>query len=115
MKLSRPPAPEPDPCTRSVRSHCTTQCGIQCVMIAFIRDDHIGLVIVYGRVTTGTSGVAGGGSSTLTTSVDSACVAPVVATTLSTYSPGAENVAVVTTAPGSANVTAPGPDTLRQL
>src|SRR6187402_1706983 len=83
-------------------------------MIAFIRDDHIGLVIAYGRVTTGTSGVAGGGSSTLTASVDSAVVVPVVATTFRTYSPGVENVAVVMAALGSANVTVPGPDTLLQ-
>src|SRR5690349_19005256 len=88
------------------------QCGIQLTTSARVRDAHSGLVTVCRVVTTGVSCTGGGGSSTLTASVDAAFAVPLPATTCSTYSPGKENVAVVIGAFASANVTSPGPETL---
>ena len=56
-----------------------------------------------------------GGNSTFTVSVDTALVSPFSATTCSTYSPVAENVAVVVAAFALAKTTVPGPDTLRHV
>src|SRR5262245_45745941 len=113
MKLSRPPSPRP--AGMSVLVHCSMQCGIQDVMSIFVRALHNGLVIEWRVVTTGESCFGGGGSSTFTFKSDDAVVSPFSADTRSTYSPVAENVAVVTAAFASANVTFPGPDTLLHL
>ena len=78
----------------------------------FERALHSGLVMVCRVVTTGESCCSGGGNSTFTVSVDVAVVSPLFAVTRNTYSPVAENVAVVLAARASANETLPGPDTL---
>src|SRR3990170_4437310 len=87
------------------------QCGIQETMSAFVRALQSGLLMAWRFVTTGVSCVGGGGSSTCTVRVEAAFVSPLSAVTCSTYAPGAEKVAVVTAAFGSAKVTLPGPDT----
>src|SRR5215471_3516583 len=112
MKLSIPPS------LRSfgpgIRSHMSITWGIQLTMRALVRADHSGLVMVWRFVTTGMSGMDGGGSSTFTVSDDVALVSPLSAVTSKTYSPAAENVAVVTDDLASPNVTLPGPDFLLQ-
>src|SRR3989304_110398 len=87
------------------------QCGIQETMSAFVRALQSGLLMAWRFVTTGVSCVGGGGGSTCTVSVEVAFVSPLSAVTRRTYAPGAERVAVVPAAFGSAKVTLPGPDT----
>src|SRR5512140_2572488 len=112
MKLSRPPSPWP--AGMSVRSICAMQWGIQEVMSAFVREAQNGSVTEWNRVITGASWAGGGGTSTFTISEDTALAPPLSAAAWRTYSPGVEKAAVVTAAAGSAKVTVPGPDTLRQ-
>ena len=89
--------------------------GIQLTMSTLAFSPQSRSSIRYPLVCTTSRYSGAGGSSTVTWNDDVTSSSPLRAFSFSTYAPGAEKEAAVTTAAASAKVTSPGPDSLDQV
>src|SRR4051812_13941745 len=99
------------PSLRSGFDTCSMQCGIQLTMIPRTRGfQNAGLFSVKRFVSIGRTFATGRGGSTWTFNESLERRPLTVASSVSSYVPGAKNVAVVSIASALASATSPGPD-----